>query len=76
VSPTSQTTLQMSARLVRDLCDKYKIPMEFVDAPGLVALKRGITTHAEVTKAFKGGDHWDPGPGFPVDAYMDFIKTA
>jgi hypothetical protein len=35
----------------------------------------GITTHAEVTKAFNPGGHWDPGPGFPTDYFMNLIKS-
>ena len=34
----------------------------------LRAGERGITTHAQVSKAWKKSDHWDPGPGFPIAA--------
>lgn len=30
---------------------------------------KGITTHAECTKAF-GGTHTDPGAGYPIDVFM------
>jgi len=42
------------------------IPLFFVDAAGLKAGQRGITTHAEVTKAFGQSTHTDPGTGYPV----------
>jgi hypothetical protein len=50
----------------------WGIPVRFVDADGLRRGVPGITTHAEVTKAW-GGDHVDPGPGFPVDDFIDRV---
>lgn len=46
-----------------------KIPVAFVDHVGLQAGRKGITTHAECTKAF-GGTHTDPGRGYPIDVFM------
>lgn len=60
-------------------CHDYNLGRpKFVNAAGLVRNLKGITTHAEVTKAFpelarKSGSHTDPGPGWPRD---DFIATA
>jgi len=51
----------------------FGIPMEFVDAAGLKANKRGITTHREVSKAF-GGTHSDPGPCYPTAVFMWFAR--
>lgn len=65
--------LAISAELTRALCDRYRIPRVFVGAAGLRRNERGITTHAEVVAAF-GGDHWDPGPGFPIDHYMALVQ--
>lgn len=59
----------------------YRIPMRFVDAAGLRRGERGVTTHAEVTKAYSGGaGHNDPGlvcsgsrcaaGKFPIDVFM------
>jgi hypothetical protein len=42
------------------------IPLFFVDAAGLKAGQRGITTHAEITKAFGKSTHTDPGTGYPT----------
>jgi len=70
----STAELELSARLSRQLCDQYQIPMEYVDAAGLVARKRGITTHKAVSDAFKKGSHWDPGPGFPMAHYIEMVR--
>ena len=62
----------LSAQLTESLCTKWKIPIAYVNAAGLLAdpQQRGITTHHEVTKAFKLSTHTDPGPGFPIDWYI------
>ncbi len=46
-------------------------------APGdLVAGRRGITGHVDVSRAFELSDHWDPGPGFPVESFLDTVRAA
>lgn len=75
-------TLNCAARLIAEWCFAYDIPATFVDAPALVAgevadpPKLGITTHAEVSKAFKHSDHWDPGPNFPMDEFLARVQNA
>lgn len=53
--------LKRTADLVRSICRRWDIPMERVDAKGLLAGRRGITTHAAVNAAFRQSDHADPG---------------
>lgn len=50
-----------TARLVAQLCLAYGIPVRYCSARALVAGKRGITTHAQMSEAFKRSTHWDPG---------------
>jgi N-acetyl-anhydromuramyl-L-alanine amidase AmpD len=70
--------LRNSAELVRSICDRWKIPMERVDAQGLRAGKRGITTHASVTEAFKRSTHVDPGGSgdarWPWDTFLQLVR--
>lgn len=47
----SRAMLQRSAKLAATICEKYGLPIEFVDAEGLLDGERGITTHAQVSKA-------------------------
>ena len=57
--------------LVHDICQRHHVPLVFVDARGLMAGRRGVTTHYEVSQAFHQSDHSDPGPGFsPFMAYL------
>ena len=53
--------LRRAAPLVRAICERWMIPLERVDAAGLLAGARGITTHASVGAAFKKSTHVDPG---------------
>lgn len=57
-------------------CKAFKIPAVFVDAAGLKAGKKGITTHAEVSKAFPNseGNHHDPGTGWPRALFITLVK--
>lgn len=55
-------------------CDKFGIPLVWLSAADLKAGKSGITSHAEVSKAFPGSGHWDPGPGFPRRYFMSLVR--
>jgi N-acetyl-anhydromuramyl-L-alanine amidase AmpD len=74
--PYSEAMLNISALLVRDICTRWQIPMNYVDAAGLLARQRGITTHLQVTNAFRQGDHTDPGPNFPMTHYIELVRGA
>lgn len=68
--------LGLSAELVAWLCSKNEMPMNFVVADHIKAGGRGITTHAEVSKAFGKSSHWDPGPHFPIGEYLRMVLDA
>lgn len=77
----SSSMLALSARLVAKLCARHSLPVRFVDAEGIKAGRWGITTHAEVTKAFpvvngQRMTHWDPGPNFPMNTYIAAVKSV
>ncbi len=72
----SRRMLQRSAWLVARLCAQFQIPVVFVDAGGLVLGEAGITTHAEVTRAFGKSDHTDPGVAFPMTDYLRLVRSA
>lgn len=43
--------LDISAKLTAGICQRHGIPVKWVDAEGLLVGERGITSHAEVSKA-------------------------
>lgn len=64
--------LDLAARVLAEWSQTFKIPLAFLDAAALkTGHARGVTTHNEVSKAFKKSDHWDPGPGFPLDMLLE-----
>jgi len=73
--PYSRDMLRKAIPLFVDICRRYNLPAKFVDADGLVHGERGITTHAEVSKAFKKSSHWDPGPDFPLAWFIGRIRA-
>ncbi len=70
----SWDVLRRASSLVAYLCRRWNLPVQFVDAAGLQCGVRGITTHAEVSKAFKKSDHTDPGKGFPVERFLALVR--
>jgi hypothetical protein len=72
----SRAELIISAELTAALCAKWNVPRQFVNAEGLKAGARGITTHWEVSKAFHQTDHTDPGPNFPMAQYLEWVNTT
>lgn len=72
---SKQMLFKVSAPLYARKCKTYSIPPVFLHAPALVAQRRGITTHWEVTRAFSHGQgHTDPGTGFPMDRFIFEIQ--
>lgn len=72
----SMATLHRSIELCARLCKGLDIPPKFVDAAGLLIGARGVTTHAEVTRAYKtAGGHMDPGEGFPLLWFIDRVAS-
>lgn len=78
LDPYSDRLLTVTAWLVAGICKRWGIPLEYVDEQGLQASvapkaspRKGVTMHSTVSKAFKQSDHWDPGPGFPMDVLLE-----
>lgn len=72
----SRAILQRAAKLMAELCKKYNVPAIWLDEAAFRRGERGIVSHAVVTKVHPAGNggHWDPGPGFPVQRYMGWIR--
>lgn len=69
----SRAVLERGARLTAELCTRYAIPVRRLGSPELLAGRRGITGHADISAAFGKSDHWDPGPNFP---WARFLRSA
>lgn len=75
-------TLRRAAYKTALWATHYNIPLVFVDADGLIAGRKGITTHNEVSKASRRLDpgnadrytHSDPGPLWPRLFFMALVR--
>lgn len=71
----SLAELRISAELVAGLCRKHRIPVRWLTPSDLRAGKRGITSHANVSRAFGMTNHHDPGPNFPVSWFLTKVRV-
>ena len=75
-STTHRRTLLRAAYKTALHCKRYGIKVRFLTAANLKAgMRDGITTHAECSIAF-GGDHTDPGTGWPRLLFMTLVRSA
>jgi N-acetyl-anhydromuramyl-L-alanine amidase AmpD len=72
----STAVLRSAATLVADVCRRRRIPVRWLVAGDLRAGRRGITGHVEVSLAYGRSDHWDPGPGFPIERFLALVRSA
>jgi N-acetyl-anhydromuramyl-L-alanine amidase AmpD len=71
-----QSMLKRTAVLVAQLCLAYQVPITRLSVSELQAGRRGICGHVDVSQAWKQSTHWDPGPGFPWDQFMTYVRAA
>jgi hypothetical protein len=72
----SKAVIARAADAAAQYCLKYDIPIVFLTAADLQAGKKGITTHAQVSKAFPGTGHTDPGESYPMDDFLSQVQAA
>lgn len=73
VRPEQRRMLARSARLTAHLCAAYDVPVRFLSPSQLRAGRRGITTHANVSAAWRQSTHWDPG-WWPRRRFMRMVR--
>lgn len=70
----STALLARAAGLVALKCVQYGIPPVWLYPADLLADRRGLTSHWNVTRAFRRSDHTDPGPGFPSELFVALVR--
>lgn len=71
---SSAPSLVLAAKQMAKIADDYGIPATYRDAADLEALKKGVTTHRQISYAFRESTHEDPGPGFPMDVFLVLLS--
>jgi N-acetylmuramoyl-L-alanine amidase CwlA len=69
-----QAVMGRAADLAAQLCLAYDIRPYYVDAAALLRGERGITTHAQMTKAFRQSTHTDPG-AWPRVRFLTSVRA-
>jgi N-acetyl-anhydromuramyl-L-alanine amidase AmpD len=69
-------TLSLAAARVGILAKVFGLPIVMLTADDIKAGRTGITSHAEMSKAWHESTHTDPGPGFPWDLFLTACKGA
>jgi hypothetical protein len=65
--------LRRTARLTAELCAAYDVRVTYLGPRALRAGRRGITTHANVSAAWRQSTHWDPG-FWPRYHFMNLVR--
>ena len=70
-----ELTLRRGAYKTALHLNAWGLPARWVGPLGLRLGRKGITTHADVTKWKRtAGGHTDPGANFPKDVYLQYVK--
>lgn len=69
-----EAMLVLAAGLVREVAARYGIPLVKLSSADLLAGKRGICGHIDVTNAWHQTTHTDPGPDFPWAHFMALVQ--
>lgn len=73
LAPSQVKMRRRTQRLVAQLCLAYDIPAHFLTVDRLLAGENGITTHNNMSKAYKRSTHWDPGV-WPRRMFMRAVR--
>jgi hypothetical protein len=71
--PEQMRMLNRTARLTARQCLYYGVPIQWLGVRALREGKEGITSHANVSKAWGQSTHWDPG-FWPRTLFMTMVR--
>lgn len=75
--PFSWAMLQRSAKKLAEEAHRFQFPIRYLSIEDLKAGRiDGVTTHNNVSKAWGQSTHTDPGPGFPMDQWLEIARKG
>jgi len=73
----STAMLGIAARHCAVIARRYKVPLRRLSVEQVNGGKAsGFCGHHDVSKAFGKSTHWDPGPHFPWDGFLERVRAA
>lgn len=67
--------MEKAAARCAELCHRFGLPVVHLHAADLLAGKRGIAGHVDVSQAWHMSDHTDPGPNFPWSYFLARVEA-
>lgn len=74
LDPYSQDVVNNAARVTAQICLKYNLPVRRLTNAELRAGKKGIVDHNQVSKVYGRSSHWDCGPEYPWDIFLERVR--
>lgn len=71
----SRVVLERAAAVAAAVSARHAIPVRRLRPPDLLAGRRGLCGHADVSAAFRKSDHWDPGSAFPWTRFLARVRA-
>lgn len=73
---SSMATMEQGSVCFAEWCDRFWLPPYHLTDDQIRAGMHGIVGHGDISRALGVyGGHWDPGPGFPWDVYLDMVRS-
>lgn len=71
----SINALEIAALCAAEWCMKYEIPVRKLTDSQIRSGYKGFAGHVDVNRVYKKSAHWDPGPGFPWEYFLDRVNA-
>lgn len=75
-TPRSIAILAIGADVAAQYCIKYDIPPIHLTDEQLSKGMRGLVGHVQCSNVWHESTHQDPGPNFPWDRYLTYVKAS
>lgn len=72
----SLALLALGADAAAQYCLKYDLPPVHLTNEQLREGRPGIVGHVQVSEVYRKSDHTDPGPNFPWERFMLYVKAS
>ena len=67
--------LEIAAVCAAEWCIKYDIPVRRLSSEQIRNGSKGFAGHVDVNAVYKQSSHWDPGPSFPWNYFLDRVRA-